>query len=196
MAQFDNRLRQIIMLLVIGFIVVLIIKELYIFLPGFLGAITFYILGRDIYFKLVEEKGWKKGLTALLFMFAFLLVIGFPIYYAVTLVTPKINAAIAHSDELKAGLETFSERISNVTGQDLLTEENITKIQENVTTFIPSFFKQYGQYFRQPAGYVFCTLFHALRIQIYNQRNPDHQRAYDREKGKNTCKKTPHCKVF
>jgi predicted PurR-regulated permease PerM len=139
MAQFDNRLRQIIMLLVIGFIVILIIKELYIFLPGFLGAITFYILGREKYFTLVEKKKWKKGLTALLFMFGFLLVIGFPIYYAITLVTPKINAALTHSDELMSGIEAFSKKISEFTGQELLTPENFTKIQQNITNFIPTF---------------------------------------------------------
>jgi predicted PurR-regulated permease PerM len=139
MAQFDNRLRQIIMLLVIGFIVILIIKELYIFLPGFLGAITFYILGREKYFTLVEKKKWRKGLTALLFMFGFLLVIGFPIYYAITLVTPKINAALTHSDELMTGIEAFSKKISEFTGQELLTPENFTKIQQNITNFIPTF---------------------------------------------------------
>ena len=139
MAQFDNRLRQIVMLLVIGFIVILIIKELYIFLPGFLGAITFYILGRDKYFQLVEKKGWKKGLTALMFMFAFLVVIGLPIFYAVTLVTPKINAAINRSDELKAGLEAFSQKVEDLTGRELLSQENFTRIRENVANFIPSF---------------------------------------------------------
>ena len=139
MAQFDNRLRQIIMLLVIGFIMILIIKELYIFLPGFLGAITFYILGREKYFHLVEKRKWKKGLTALLFMFGFLLVIGFPIYYAITLVTPKINSALSHSDELMSGIQAFSKQVAELTGQELLTTENFTKIQESVTNFIPTF---------------------------------------------------------
>ncbi len=139
MAQFDTRLRQIIMLLVIGFIMILIIKELYIFLPGFLGAITFYILGRGKYFHLVEKKKWRKGLTALLFMIGFLLVIGFPIYYAITLVTPKISTALSHSDELMSGIEAFSKRVSDLTGQELLTADNLTKIQQSVTNFIPTF---------------------------------------------------------
>lgn len=127
------------MLLVIGFIMILIIKELYIFLPGFLGAITFYILGRGKYFHLVEKKKWRKGLTALLFMIGFLLVIGFPIYYAITLVTPKISTALSHSDELMSGIEAFSKRVSDLTGQELLTADNLTKIQQSVTNFIPTF---------------------------------------------------------
>jgi predicted PurR-regulated permease PerM len=104
-----------------------------------LGAITFYILGREKYFTLVEKKGWKKGLTALLFMFGFLLVIGFPIYYAITLVTPKVNAALTHSDELMAGIQAFSKKVAEFTGQELLTPENFTKIQQNITNFIPTF---------------------------------------------------------
>jgi predicted PurR-regulated permease PerM len=104
-----------------------------------LGAITFYILGREKYFNLVEKKKWRKGLTALLFMFGFLLVIGFPIYYAITLVSPKVNNALTHSDELMSGIEAFSKKIAEFTGQELLTPENFTKIRQNITNFIPTF---------------------------------------------------------
>jgi len=47
---------------------VLIVKELYIFVPGFLGAITMYILTRNIYFRLVEKKKWKPTWTAIMFI--------------------------------------------------------------------------------------------------------------------------------
>ena len=56
MANFNNRIRQIILLIIILLIAFLIVKELYGLLHGFLGAITFYIVGRNAYFKLVEDK--------------------------------------------------------------------------------------------------------------------------------------------
>ena len=78
MANFNNRIRQIILLIIILMIAFLIVKELYGLLPGFLGAITFYIIGRNGYFKLVEQKKWKKGWTALMFILGFLILIGLP----------------------------------------------------------------------------------------------------------------------
>jgi len=139
MTNFNNRVRQIILLIVILFIGFLIIKELYGLLPGLLGAITFYIVGRTSYFKLVEDKKWKKGWTALMFIFGFLLIIGLPLYYAIKLVSPQVGAIFSHKQELMAGINALSERVSALTGQELLTQENITKIENNFTSFIPTF---------------------------------------------------------
>lgn len=139
MANFNNRIRQIILLIIILMIAFLIVKELYGLLPGFLGAITFYIVGRNGYFKLVEQKKWKKGWTALMFILGFLVLIGIPLYYAVRLVTPKIGAIFSHSEELMAGVQALSERISAFTGMEVLSNENIATIQTSLTSFIPTF---------------------------------------------------------
>jgi len=139
MANFNNRIRQIILLIIILMIGFLIVKELYGLLPGFLGAITFYIIGRNGYFKLVEQKKWKKGWTALMFILGFLILIGLPLYYAIKLVSPQVGAIFSHSDELMAGVKALSERVSALTGQELLTDENIATIQSNLTSFIPTF---------------------------------------------------------
>ncbi len=139
MAENSFRMRQIIMLFLIGFLLVLIVTELFIFLPGFLGAITFYILGRDKYFYLTEKRKWRKGWTAILFMFAFLALIGLPVYYAVTLVSPKINVVLGRSDELLKGIESVSKQIESYTGQEVFSKENLNTIQKNITSFIPRF---------------------------------------------------------
>jgi predicted PurR-regulated permease PerM len=139
MASFNNRIRQIILLSIIVLIAFLIVKELYGLLPGFLGAITFYIVGRNAYFKLVEEKKWKKGWTALMFILGFLVLIGLPLYYAIRLVSPQVGAIFSHSEELMAGVKALSERVSAFTGQELLTDQNIATIQSNLTSFIPTF---------------------------------------------------------
>jgi predicted PurR-regulated permease PerM len=139
MAHFNNRVRQVVLLIIILLIGFLIVKELYVFLPGFLGAVTFYIIGRNLYFTLVEKKNWRKPLTALLFMVAFLVLIGFPLYYAVRLVTPKINSIFTHSDELMAGVRALGEQVKAFTGMEILTHENVSKIQGGLTNFIPTF---------------------------------------------------------
>ena len=139
MAPFDNRLRQVILLAIILLIAVLIVWQLYVFLPGFLGAVTFYIIGRKRYFQLVEQRMWKPSLTALLFMLGFLLVIGFPLYYAVRLVTPKVSNVFSHSQELMAGLHAFQQKVRDFAGMELFTQDSMTKVQSGIANFIPMF---------------------------------------------------------
>jgi predicted PurR-regulated permease PerM len=139
MTQFNNRIRQVVLLLVIAFLAFLIIRELYVFLPGLMGALTFYILGRERYFVLTEKKGWKPGLTALLVMLIFLLLIAGPFYYAFILISPKISSIFSHTDELMIGLRALSEKIKVLTGKELLSENNFSALQSNIANFIPTF---------------------------------------------------------
>ena len=139
MANFNNRIRQIILLIIILLIAFLIVKELYGLLPGFLGAITFYIVGRNQYLKLVEKKKWKKGWTAMMFIIGFLILIGLPLYYAIKLLSPQVGVIFSHSEELMAGVKALSERVSELTGFEFLTDKNIAALQSNITSFIPTF---------------------------------------------------------
>ena len=139
MTQFNNRIRQVVLLLVISFFAFLIIKELYVFLPGLMGALTFYILGRERYFKLTENRGWKPGLTALSFILIFLLVIASPLYYTVVLVSPKITDVFSHADELKVGVQALSDKLKQFTGEELMSEKNMSSLESNLANFIPTF---------------------------------------------------------
>lgn len=139
MNQFNNRIRQVVLLLVISFFGFLIIKELYVFLPGLMGALTFYILGRERYFKLTENRGWKPALTALSFILIFLLVIASPLYYTIVLVSPKITDVFSHADELKVGVQALSDKLKQLTGEELLSEKNLSSLQSNLANFIPTF---------------------------------------------------------
>ncbi len=139
MAQFNNRIRQVIILIMILFLGSLIIKELYIFVPGFLGAITLYILGRGRYYQLVYSKKWSPRWTALGYILMALLLLGIPIYFTARVMVPKINAVFGNTDEIMAIMHRFSERVSKATGIELFAKENIGKIQETVGNFIPTF---------------------------------------------------------
>jgi predicted PurR-regulated permease PerM len=139
MTQFNNRIRQVVILLVVIILGFLIAKELYSFLPGLLGALTFYILGRERFFDLTEKKGWKPGWTAFLIILLFLSIIALPLYYAVVLVTPKVSNIFSHADELMIGLQAMSAKVKSVTGQELLSSENLQGFKSNVANFIPTF---------------------------------------------------------
>jgi predicted PurR-regulated permease PerM len=139
MTQFNNRIRQVVLLLVIGFLAFLIIKELYVFLPGLMGALTFYILGRERFFTLTEKKRWKPGLAAMMFILIFLMLIAGPLYYAIILISPKVNSVFSHTDEMMIGLKALSEKLKLFTGQDLLNSKNIASLKTTLTNFIPTF---------------------------------------------------------
>ncbi|HLP38398.1 AI-2E family transporter [Lacibacter sp.] len=139
MASFSSRLRQIILLVVLIALGLLLVKELYIFLPGFLGAITLYILSRGWYRYLTIKKKWNKSLTATAFMLGFLVLFGLPVYYIINLLSPKITEVFSHSDEVVQGLKSVSAQIKEWTGQELFTDENVAELQKRVANFFPAF---------------------------------------------------------
>lgn len=135
---YNNRIRQILLLVVIAGLALLLFWQLYGFFPGFLGAVTLYILGRDGYFYLTIKRRWNKQLAAILFLLAFLVCIGLPVYLAVRLLSAKINLLFSNSQGIKQVLQTFSEKVEEWTGRQLLTDENIQQLQKGVTGFIPA----------------------------------------------------------
>jgi predicted PurR-regulated permease PerM len=139
MASFSSRLRQIILLVVLIALGLLLVKELYIFLPGFLGAVTLYILSRGWFRYLTINRKWNKNLTATIFLFGFLIMVGFPLYYIINLLSPKITAIFSHSDEVVQGLKSVSAQIKEWTGQELFTDENIAELQKRIANFFPAF---------------------------------------------------------
>jgi predicted PurR-regulated permease PerM len=139
MASFSNRLRQIILLTALLALGYLLVQELYIFLPGFLGAITLYILSSGWYHRLTVAKRWNKSLIATLCMVGFLALFGLPVYWIFTLIAPRINEAFSHSQELMQGIKAVSEQVKEWTGQELLTPETIARLQEKIANFFPAF---------------------------------------------------------
>ena len=139
MASFSSRLRQILLLIVLISLGLLLVNELYIFLPGFLGAITLYILSRGWYRYLTIRKKWNKSLTATLFLLGFLVLFGLPVYYIINLLSPKITEVFSHSDEVVQGLKSVSAQIKEWTGQELFTDENVVELQKRIANFFPAF---------------------------------------------------------
>lgn len=139
MTQFNNQIRQIVLLIIIAFLGYLIFKELYLFLPGLLGALTTYILTRDLYNGLVEKRKWKPGITALLLIVAFVAVIAAPLYYTFILISPKVADMFHHADEFLGGVQAMADHIKKITGQELFSSKNIQTIQSNLANYIPTF---------------------------------------------------------
>lgn len=136
--MFNYRIRQVILLLAIVLLSTVIFFELYVFVPGFLGAVTLYVLGRDRYLFFTEQKGWNKNGTAVLFLLAFLICIGLPIYLAIHLLSSKISYLLNNSEAVMHALQSVSQWILEKTGNDLLSSENIKQIQKQIANLIPA----------------------------------------------------------
>jgi predicted PurR-regulated permease PerM len=136
--SFNDRMRQIILLAIVITLGLLLIFELYIFLPGLLGGITFYILGRGLFFQCVYQKKWRKGWTAILFILVLLVIISIPIYISAALISPKINDIVNNQDKIMSGFKVISEKVKEATGMQLMTAENIKNISLKISSFVPT----------------------------------------------------------
>ena len=135
--NFNNRLRQIVLLVIIILLAILLLKQLYIFLPGFLGALTLYILMRDIYFNLTIKRKWNKTITALLFIITSLVVIALPLYFSFQLLSEKVSAVLRDPLELMKDAKIVGQKIYDLTGVQLITDENIITFQKKSAAIIP-----------------------------------------------------------
>ena len=75
----QNRVRQFFFIAVILLLGLLLVKELMVFLPALLGAITLYILMHRWMFWLTEKRKWGKGWAALVLMLFSFIVILLPV---------------------------------------------------------------------------------------------------------------------
>ena len=134
---FNERLRQLFILMLIIVIAVLLISQMTIFIPGLLGGITLYILSRSLYFQLIFKQKWKKGWTALLFILGYLLIIALPVYLSISLASPKISSLAENQDKIIQSIQSFSEKVREKTGITILSAESAKTIAQKVSAFIP-----------------------------------------------------------
>lgn len=134
---YNDRIRQVILLVVIIGLALLIFFQLYGFFPGFLGAVTLYILSRDAYLYLTVKRKWKKSLAALVFLLAFLVCVGLPIYISFQLLSERISQVFDHTSGIRQVMQSFSQKVHEWTGKEVFSQENIQQVQKTVTGFIP-----------------------------------------------------------
>jgi predicted PurR-regulated permease PerM len=134
---FNDRLRQVLMVMILLTLFVLFISQLYFLAPGFLGAVTLYILSRDNYTTLVVKKKWKKGLAACLFLALFTICIGLPIFFCGYLLVPRLKQFFGNTDSLTKKVEAFSVKIQQSTGFDLITPENSKAMVSKIGGMMP-----------------------------------------------------------
>lgn len=137
MPNFNERIKQVLMLVIILGLIFLVTKELVAFLPGLLGAVTLYIVSRAKYFRLVYQKKLRKGWTAMAFIIFYLLIIGVPIAIGITLVSPKIASVLENPEAIINNAKSTISTIQQKIGINLISENSISNAVNKITAIIP-----------------------------------------------------------
>jgi predicted PurR-regulated permease PerM len=112
--------------------------QLKVFIPAALGAITLYFMLKEWMKKLVYRKKLGKGKAAALLLLSSFLVVLMPIMLFVSMLSGKINYAIAHSNELIATVENFIKNIEKKYHIGITTSENLSKAGTAITNELPN----------------------------------------------------------
>lgn len=139
MNNFNNHLRQIILLGIIILIGILIIRHFYIFIPGVLGSVTLYILSKKSYCNLIDNKNWRPGWTALLYILGYTIIIALPVYLAVVMLLPRVVALFNNPVQFIVAVKIFSAKVQNATGIELINGDNIQAATKNLASRLPMF---------------------------------------------------------
>jgi len=136
----NNSINQIMLITIIILICIVIFKNLYYYLPGFLGAITLYILFRKGYFILTKKRGWNKVLTSLLFILLSLVFIVLPIWAIVDYLVPQISSFANNTDKIVAQFNLLKEYMSDKPFlKDIdMSDEALLAILQRFTKYVPS----------------------------------------------------------
>lgn len=140
MSYFSNdRLKQLFFIILILLLGGILFWQSVVFIPGFLGAFTLYVLMRRSLFFLVRRKKWKRTWTAILLMLASFVIILLPVALFINLMYSKIGFMADHSQEIVAHIRHLAEQIRSFTHFDILSDNTIQKAQEALTRFLPKF---------------------------------------------------------
>ena len=133
----EDQVRQIFFIIILVGLGLLLFLELFSFLPALLGAITLYILMRRWMFYLCHVKKMKKALAATLLMLLSMVVILFPVFILINMLSSKVTYAIEHGNELIVALKKVIGDIEQRFDMDLVSDENINNLGRKITSGIP-----------------------------------------------------------
>ena len=131
-------LRQAGMISLLLVLVILVIKELYIFLPGLLGAITAYIISRNSYFQLIYHRKWRKGWTAGLYLLFFFIIPAVIIYFGFSMLGRQLHPVLSDPSAFFAKMNEAIAGMQRKTGLHVVSDDILSDIQRKIANLLPS----------------------------------------------------------
>lgn len=131
-------LRQISFFILLVALAYLLISRLTMFLPAFLGAVTFYVILRRWNNALTTKRKMKRGLAATLLVVLAILIVAVPAYFFGNMVSGKIISIVHRSNEVLAAVTKFTDNIQSKYNIEILSKENINKAGGMIASAIPN----------------------------------------------------------
>lgn len=119
-------------------LVLVAVRQLKLFMPGILGAITLYILSRGSYFQLVYHRKWNKTATALLFLIVYLFLLGLPVYLAIRFLSPKVAWLLNNPAAILTDIKTAVSQVQQKIGVTIITENSLTESLKSIGDWVPA----------------------------------------------------------
>ncbi len=131
-------LRQISFFILLVALAYLLFSRLTVFLPAFLGAITFYVILRKWNLTLTTKRNMKKGTAAMLLIVLSVLIVLVPVYLFGNMIGGKIISIVHRSNEVMAAVNKFADNIQSKYNIEILSKDNINKASGMIATAIPN----------------------------------------------------------
>lgn len=138
--QISNRvINQLVLITVIVVSCFLTFRYLSYYLPGFLAAVTLYIIYRALFFKLTEGRRWNKGMTSLLFIFFSIVFIVLPLWGLIDYMLPRISVFLGNTEEIMMKFQQVKEYISDKAILEYidLSDDALGNFIQNLTRYLP-----------------------------------------------------------
>lgn len=143
MSYFENeKLKQIVALSGIVILGSFIILSLTSFIPPFLGAIIMYIICSPLMNYLHVKKNMNKGFSIFLVILLSFLVILVPVFSIANVLISKLTHILSDNTVVFFRFHDANKYINDNFGFNIMTPENIVKVQEKLTAIIPNLLNQ------------------------------------------------------
>ena len=131
----DQYLKNALIIIIVILGSILLYKSLP-FLSGLLGACTVYFLVRKHLRRLVQNKGMKPSIAAIVVLLEALLCFLVPAFLAIWLLVGKLTSVDLNISQIVDSLHHVIDFINQKTGYDLLNTDNISKVAMSATAMV------------------------------------------------------------
>jgi predicted PurR-regulated permease PerM len=114
-----------------------LVWQLYYFIPGFLLAVTMYILLRNIYFRLILQYRWKRSLSAIALMVGTLIALALPIWLLIEILIPKITYLVNNSEYLLQRITVIVDELKEKFPQIKISDTQVQQSIQKGLTYVP-----------------------------------------------------------
>ena len=143
MAYFEShKLKQIVALAGITLLGGFLLITLSGFIPAFLGAVIFYVICSPFVLFLMNKIKLKRGLAVAITLILSFLVIIIPVFSLTYLLISKVSTMFSASHNFFSDIQNLNAYINSSYGINILSPENLVKLQTGITNFIPNLLGQ------------------------------------------------------